>query len=136
MAALIARDGKLLICQRSAAGSFPNKWEFPGGKVERDEAPAAALRRELQEELSIQAEIGEELSRVTHQYQGRRPVCVLFFHVSRFEGMLTNRVFQQICWATPDQLPSFDFLDADRGVVQQVAAGEILVKAAEASAAE
>ncbi|MCU1256222.1 MAG: hydrolase, partial [Candidatus Angelobacter sp.] len=51
VAALVVRDGKILICQRTEDQAMPLKWEFPGGKVERDEDLRDALHRELEEEL-------------------------------------------------------------------------------------
>src|SRR5687768_7731541 len=99
VAALLFREGRLLICQRTAFGDFPNQWEFPGGKVEPGEKPEAALRRELQEELGIVAEIGQEVWRVTHQYPGRKSLQLLFFAVRTYKGEVVNRVFQQVLWA-------------------------------------
>ena len=125
VAALLVEQNRLLICQRSAAGDFPGKWEFPGGKAEPGETPPAALSRELEEELGIVADIGEELWRVEHQYPGRAPVLLIFFAVLRYQGALQNRVFQQVVWAAPAELERYDFLEADRGLVQQLAAGEL-----------
>ena len=58
VAAVIERDGQILIGQRKARGRHGLKWEFPGGKVEPGEEPRAALARELREELAIEAVIG------------------------------------------------------------------------------
>ena len=116
----------LLICQRKAAGDFPGKWEFPGGKIEPGETPEAALRRELQEELGIVAEIGEEVWRVEHQYPGHDAVLVLFFAVRRYQGTMENRIFQQISWVSHQELLQYDFLKADRALIERIAAGEVL----------
>ena len=61
VAAVIERDGRILIGQRKSTDPHPLKWEFPGGKVEPQETPEHALIRELAEELGIQATIGAEL---------------------------------------------------------------------------
>ena len=61
VAAVMMRDGKILIGQRKRSGRHPLKWEFPGGKVEPGEDPRAALARELREELDVEAVIGEEM---------------------------------------------------------------------------
>jgi 8-oxo-dGTP diphosphatase len=63
VAALIWRDGKVLVCQRTRHQPMPLKWEFPGGKIEEGEQPRDALRRELDEELGIDARIGVTLLR-------------------------------------------------------------------------
>jgi 8-oxo-dGTP diphosphatase len=128
VAAALLLEGKgLLICQRDAAGDFPGKWEFPGGKIEPGETPQAALRRELEEELGIVAEIGEEVWRVEHQYPGHDPVLLLFFAVRRYQGAIENRVFQRICRASPGELLSYDFLEADRALIERYAAGEVFL---------
>ena len=127
VAGLLFHEGRLLICQRSPDGQFPNQWEFPGGKIEPGEDPQEALRRELQEELGIVAEIGEEVWRTEHQYPGHPPVSLLFFVVRRFEGAIENRVFQQVCWVSPHELLQHDFLEADRGLIQKLAAGGVLM---------
>lgn len=128
VAALLVRGEELLICQRKATGDFPGKWEFPGGKMEPGETPEAALRRELQEELDIIAEIGEVVWRVEHQYPGRLPVLLLFFAVRQYGGAIENRIFQQVSWATPRALLQYDFLEADRVLIEKLAAGEIAVR--------
>ena len=68
VAALIVRNGKILICQRTRHQPMPLKWEFPGGKVEPDESPENALFRELEEELGIRAKIGAKITTVRHYY--------------------------------------------------------------------
>ena len=125
VAALVWKDGRLLICQRKETDAFPGKWEFPGGKVEPEESPAAALVRELLEELGIRARLGKQVAEIDHRYQGRRPVHLLFFAVKEFDGLPENRVFQQILWVEPPELSRFDFLDADRPLIERIASGEL-----------
>ena len=69
VAALILKNGKVLVCQRTRHQTMPLKWEFPGGKIEEGEQPRDALRRELDEELGIDALIGEEVARIRHEYK-------------------------------------------------------------------
>jgi 8-oxo-dGTP diphosphatase len=127
VAGLIWREGRILICQRKPDDSFPDKWEFPGGKVEPGEQAATALQRELLEELGIRAKIGPELWRTQHEYANRVQVQLAFFRVLEFEGALRNRVFQQIRWVEPPQLASYDFLEADRPLITLLAAGKMPV---------
>jgi 8-oxo-dGTP diphosphatase len=105
---------------------LPLKWEFPGGKIEAGEDAPEALRRELDEELGIRAEIGRLLARLTHQYQNGNAVDLQFFVVERYEGELQNLIFRQVCWVPRGELPVLDFLDADRALVEQIASGELL----------
>ncbi|HSW51273.1 MAG TPA: (deoxy)nucleoside triphosphate pyrophosphohydrolase [Bryobacteraceae bacterium] len=123
VAAVIEREGRVLVCQRRRSDSHPLKWEFPGGKVEPGESPAAALQRELEEELAIQARIGPEMERLTHQYEGRPPFRLIFLKVREFQGEPENRVFERILWEKPSLLPDYDFLDADAGFVRRLALG-------------
>ena len=125
-AALIVRGRKLLICQRTRHQTMPLKWEFPGGKIERGEHPTEALRRELEEELGIVAQIGDEVARLEHKYPRGGRVELRFFVVHEFQGELENRIFRDIQWVVRTRLPEFDFLEADRELVRQIAAGEIL----------
>jgi len=126
VAALIMRDGKLLVCQRTRHQTMPLKWEFPGGKIEEGEQPRDALRRELDEELGIQATIGDELARIQHEYPNGGKVELRFFIVHDYNGDLENRIFKDIQWAEPKDLPMFDFLEADLTLVKDLAAGKLL----------
>jgi 8-oxo-dGTP diphosphatase len=121
--AIIVNDGKVLICQRSRTDSFPLKWEFPGGKVEAGETHARALAREIMEELGAAATIGEEFQRVHHKYREKKdPIEIIFLWATIEAGRERNLQFEQIVWAAPAELESFDFLDADRDVVRRLAA--------------
>lgn len=126
VAGLIFQEGKVLICQRTKHQTMPLKWEFPGGKIEEGEQPRDALRRELEEELGINANIGEEVSRIRHEYRGGGAVELRFYAVRSYGGVLVNRIFKDIRWADPAELPSFDFLEADLSLVQSLAEGKII----------
>jgi 8-oxo-dGTP diphosphatase len=126
VAALIVKDGKILVCQRTKHQTMPLKWEFPGGKIEDGEQPRDALRRELEEELGIDATIGDEVSRIRHEYKSGNSVELRFFAVHDFRGELENRIFRDMQWAERKDLPSFDFLEADLKLVSDLAAGKVL----------
>jgi 8-oxo-dGTP diphosphatase len=125
VAALIFKDGKVLVCQRTRHQTMPLKWEFPGGKIEEGEQPRDALHRELDEELGIDATIGEEVSRIVHEYPGGGSVELRFFVVRDHSGEIENKIFRDIQWSSPSELPSFDFLEADLPLVRDLAAGKI-----------
>jgi 8-oxo-dGTP diphosphatase len=126
VAGLIMRDAKLLVCQRTRHQTMPLKWEFPGGKIEEGEQPRDALRRELDEELGIHATIGDELARIQHEYPNGGMVELRFYIVREYEGVLENRIFKDIQWAAPKDLPRFDFLEADLTLVKDLASGKLL----------
>jgi 8-oxo-dGTP diphosphatase len=121
VAALIWKDEKILICQRTRHQPMPLKWEFPGGKIEEGEQPRDALRRELDEELGIAAVVGDEVARIQHQYPSGSSIELRFFDVRVYNGEIENRIFKTILWANPADLPSYDFLEADLTLVQDLA---------------
>jgi 8-oxo-dGTP diphosphatase len=126
VAALIQKNGKLLVCQRTRHQTMPLKWEFPGGKIENGEQPRDALRRELEEELGILAIVGDEVARLRHEYPNRAVVELRFFAVREYRRELENRIFRDMQWATPKDLPKYDFLEADLTLVRDLAAGKLL----------
>jgi 8-oxo-dGTP diphosphatase len=120
VAAVIERDGSILICQRKRGGRHSLKWEFPGGKVEPGERPRDALARELREELAIEARIGEELARHEVRYGNRPAFGLLFYRVTEFTGEPVNLEFEQIVWERREKLPEYDFLEGDVEFVRQL----------------
>ncbi len=122
-AGILTRHSQLLICQRRAGDLHALKWEFPGGKLNNGENDAACLRRELQEELGIQASIGTELYRASHTYPTGRSVALTFFHVPAFQGQLVNHVFKTLVWVEPAQLRQYDFLEGNVEFVTSLAQG-------------
>ncbi len=126
VAGLIVRDGRVLICQRTKHQPLPLKWEFPGGKVEAGEKPEAALVRELEEELGIQAKIGAQVARIQHRYKNGGAVELRFFLIEQYDGEVDNRIFKDVRWAKRVELPSYDFLEADVTLVKDIAAGKVI----------
>ena len=122
----ILRDGdKILICQRHRTDKYGLQWEFPGGKVHGGENMKDCLRRELAEELRIDAEVDAEVFRLRHHYPDRY-VEVVFFSVPSFRGAISNQVFEAVEWADREKLSEYDFLEADRELVARIARGEIV----------
>jgi len=119
VAAVIERDGLVLIGQRKRTGWHPLRWEFPGGKAEPGEDPEPALARELAEELDIRARIGSEIMRYKYQYSDRTPILLIFYRVTEFEGEPRNLDFEQIVWAPRERLRDYDFLEGDAEFIRQ-----------------
>ena len=126
VAALIVRGEDVLICQRTRHQPMPLKWEFPGGKIEYGEQPVDALRRELDEELGIDARIGDEVARIRHHYQNGGVIELRFFLVQEYKGEIDNRIFREVRWAPRAELPTYDFLDADLQIVKEIAEGKVI----------
>jgi len=121
VAAVIERDGKILIAQRKRTGQHPLKWEFPGGKVEEAETPEAAVVRELKEELAIQVRVGPEIGRYEFQNAGSWPIMLMFYRVVEFSGEPKNMDFEQIVWAPKERLGEYDFLEGDAEFIKSYA---------------
>ncbi|HTC74311.1 MAG TPA: (deoxy)nucleoside triphosphate pyrophosphohydrolase [Edaphobacter sp.] len=134
VAALILRgtveDGapgvEVLICQRKADQPMSLKWEFPGGKIEAGESSEDALARELDEELGIKAVIGQRVAQVRHKYRNGGSIDLQFFVVREFDGALENRIFNDMRWAPLTELPGYDFLAADLGLIRDLSEGKLL----------
>ena len=126
VAAGILIDGdRVLICQRHRSDTYALQWEFPGGKVQDGEDLQSSLRRELEEELGIEATVGEEVFRLFHRYPDRT-VDVVFFVVPSYRGVIQNRVFESVEWVQRSALHDYDFLEADRELVDRLARGQIV----------
>jgi 8-oxo-dGTP diphosphatase len=132
VAALILRKAasglamEVLVCQRKPDQPMSLKWEFPGGKIEPGETAEEALVRELNEELGIEAVIGKRVSRVRHKYRNGGTIDLQFFVVREFGGALENRIFNDMRWSSLEELPQFDFLAADLGLIRDLSEGRLL----------
>lgn len=123
VAGIVSRGDRLLVCQRRGDGAFPDKWEFPGGKVEADEEAGAALGRELREELDIAVERACEVFRHSHVYPDGTRVELAFYEVRAYRGEPRNRVFQRIAWAPVHELEELDFLEGDLPLIRTLRNG-------------
>ena len=127
VAAVIERgDRRLLIGQRRRNDTSALKWEFPGGKVERGETPETALARELREELGITLRKCAPIGRVVHKYaETPEELEILFFAAAISVGELIPRTFEKVEWVLPKELGEYDFLEANAGLVANLATGKI-----------
>lgn len=116
-AAIIENNGKVLIAQRAKKDALLGKWEFPGGKVETGETLHECLKRELFEELGIQAEVGEYFCTSTFYHKDVLfDMCV--FKVTSFKGELTLNEHSAIAWVTPSELSNYDMPEPDLPIVE------------------
>lgn len=104
--------GRLLACRRPEGKHLGGKWEFPGGKVEIGESPAAALVRELEEELGVTVEIGRALTPVVWDY-GRGPIRLHPFVCRIVAGEVHPHEHEEIRWCESEELPALDWAAAD-----------------------
>lgn len=117
--ALMKRQGKLLVGRRPEDGALPGVWEFPGGKVESKESPEEALKRELHEELGIEADIGKLQFAGTHTY-GRRGLLFLFYEVKFWKGQVKAEHHKDLQWVTPKEIGSLELPDANRAFLDRL----------------
>src|ERR1700730_16567336 len=121
-----APGGEVLICQRKADQPMSLKWEVPGGEIEAGGSSEDALARELDEELGIKAVIGQRVAQVRHKYRNGGSIDLQFFVVREFDGALENRIFNDMRWAPLTELPGYDFLAADLGLIRDLSEGKLL----------
>ena len=116
LAAVVERGGRLLVTRRVGKTHLSGYWEFPGGKCEPDEAPAACLERELLEELGVAARIGDEILTTEHAYPDR--TVRLHFRRVEVDGEPRPLLGQEIRWASRDDLEHLHFPEADRELLK------------------
>ena len=119
---IIGGDGRVLITQRRADQALPLQWEFPGGKVEPGEAPAAALVRELREEIGVAAEVGRIWDVLFHAYPAFD--LVMLVYACRLRAGDEPRAIEvaDLVWVSAGELPAWDILPADRPLVDRLLA--------------
>lgn len=116
--ALISAENRVLLAQRPKGKSMAGLWEFPGGKVESNEVPELALKRELHEELSIGVEV-EDLKPLTfasHAYE-RFNLLMPVYACRRWFGTLHARERQALAWVAGDKLADYPMPPADAPLV-------------------
>ena len=115
------RGPECLCCRRPQGKPMAGFWEFPGGKLEPGEDAAAALARELREELGIRVAKALPWKAFVHDYPERNlRVHLYFFNVPAFEGETVPREGQDFAWKTPQDAQALGFLPADAGIVREL----------------
>ena len=115
VAAVVWRDGRLLLTQRPPGGPLGLLWELPGGKIEPGETPEHALARELREELGVHATPLEVLEVSTHDYPNGLEVEIVFLHcrLDAFE-FTPSAAVHAVRWTTPEAIEPDTVLAGDR----------------------
>ncbi|MCU0417066.1 MAG: (deoxy)nucleoside triphosphate pyrophosphohydrolase [Cytophagaceae bacterium] len=110
--AIIVQGTKVLLAQRSEKMNNPMKWEFPGGKVEKSEAPESTVIREIREELCLDVSCKESLPSYTHHYEDK--IIHLYPFLCEYQGgTLTLREHHDIQWVEIERLLQFNLSAAD-----------------------
>ena len=119
-AALIERDGHILIAKRRQGKQHVGNWEFPGGTLEEGETPEQCLKRELQEELDITAEVGDLFCSSEYSYTPEFTIRLLAYRATVISGVFNLNDHEEIRWVKPADLANYDFPEADRPIVEQL----------------
>jgi 8-oxo-dGTP diphosphatase len=117
----LRKGDKVLVGQRPAGNTLAGQWEFPGGKIERNESPEDALARELREELGIEAEVGTLKLASTHSY-GDTGIVILFYEVLFWKGEPKTVHHMELKWVTKEELPQLSIPDANRKILDRIIA--------------
>ncbi len=125
VAGVIRSGNKVLIGLRPENHSLAGQWEFPGGKIETGESPELALKREMNEELGIDVEVGTLLLAVTHSY-GEVNILILFYEILYWKGEPKSKHHQLIEWIEPREFYTRPIPEANKKVLPRIFSAEDL----------
>jgi 8-oxo-dGTP diphosphatase len=118
VAAVIEREGRILITRRRAGAHLGGLWEFPGGKAEAAESLEQALRREIREELDLNISVEAPIDTVVWQYPDKLVSIVFFRCVTRGEPRPLEG--QEMMWVAASDLGNYEFPPADAGLIARL----------------
>ena len=116
--AIIVKEGKVLVTQRSEKMSLPLKWEFPGGKIEKNETSDECLLRELKEELNIEVKIQRKLTAAPYDY-GTFSINLIPFIAHYISGEIILAEHKEYKWLSENELKDLDWAPADIPIVEE-----------------
>ncbi len=119
VAALIVREGRLLIARRPEGRHMAGRWEFPGGKLEKGESPEDAVEREIREELGLDVRAGRIYQAIAYSYP-EKDVLLLFYAAAVVSGEPRPIEEAEIRWVTVAELDGYAFAPVDEMLVQRL----------------
>lgn len=119
VAALIVRDGRLLIARRPEGKHMAGRWEFPGGKLECGESPEEAIEREIREELAAEIRAGRVYQAIAYSYP-EKDVLLLFYAAAVVSGEPRPVEEAEIRWITLEELDEYTFAPVDAMLVERL----------------
>ena len=118
VAAVIEQDGRFFLTRRQPGVHLAGLWEFPGGKIDADEAHADALQREIREELDADVAVGELIFHTEHAYDDR--TIALYFYRCTLSGTPRALLGQEMRWVPRAELPALGFPPADKELIEKL----------------
>ncbi|OPY64412.1 MAG: CTP pyrophosphohydrolase [Syntrophorhabdus sp. PtaU1.Bin050] len=119
-AAVIEKDGRILIAKRKQGKWHAGKWEFPGGTLEEGETHKQCLKRELQEELAVIVEVSDLICVSEYSYAPDWTIRLLAYRATVISGTFSLNDHEEIRWVKPADLVNYDFPEADRPIVEKL----------------
>jgi 8-oxo-dGTP diphosphatase len=119
VAGFLRKDGRILVGQRPENNTLAGQWEFPGGKIELGESPEEALVRELQEELGIDATVGQLKLACSHTY-GDVGILILFYEILYWKGEPKAKHHMMLEWIHPEELEQRQIPEANRKILGRI----------------
>lgn len=119
-AAIMEKDGKVLLARRRKGDRLARKWEFPGGKLEPGETPEDCLARELREEFGIEAEVQDFVGASVYEY-GHGTIDLRAYRVRHVSGEFSINSHEEIAWVKREDLLSYDLSPADIPIAKKIA---------------
>ena len=121
-AGVIEKDGRVLIGKRKRGKHFSGNWEFPGGTLKKGETPEQCLRRELNEELAIEVEVGDIFCTSMFSYTPEWTIKLLAYRATLTSGMFNLKDHEEIRWVKPADLVDYDFPEVDKAIIKKLIA--------------
>ncbi len=118
IAAVIEKDGRVLIGRRKRGKRHAGKWEFPGGTLEERETYEQCLKRELMEELAVEAEIGDLICSTSFDYTSDWTIRLVAYRATIISGVFNLNDHEEIRWVGKEDLVNYEFPEADKIVIE------------------
>ncbi|UBH14774.1 (deoxy)nucleoside triphosphate pyrophosphohydrolase [Macrococcus armenti] len=117
--AVIVKEGKILCAQRNENTSLPLMWEFPGGKIEENESPENALKRELMEEMQCEISVGDKIVTTVHEYNFAT-IELTTFYAEMLNDQIVLEEHADLKWLSPNELGTIEWAPADVEAVEKI----------------
>ena len=123
---VIVKNNKILIGLRAEGDSGAGMWEFPGGKIELNESSESAIKRELREELDIEATINQKIMKYSHRFKNTI-YEISFFEINKFTGSIKKNVHDDLQWIEIASLKKYRFISGDLLLIDRILANPTLL---------